>query len=90
MKHYERLLTSLMEIEGRYIVVSESKYKYIFYDKKNEYELKFDKLWLLLEKKGHKAYSKSTGRLQENAKREIESFLQRGGRFGKGGERYGW
>jgi len=52
MKHYERLLTSLMEIEGRYIVVSESKYKYIFYDKKNEYELKFDKLWLLLEKKG--------------------------------------
>lgn len=52
MRHYERLLTSLMEIEGRYIVVSESKYKYIFYDKKNEYELKFDKLWLLLEKKG--------------------------------------
>lgn len=53
MKHYEHLLVVLLSIEGKYIVTNERDgYKYSFYYNKNQYELKFDKLWLMLENIG--------------------------------------
>ena len=53
MRHYERLLVSLMLTDGKYVIHNRKNgYQYTFYYNKNEYELKFDKLWFLLEKKG--------------------------------------
>ena len=53
MKHYEHLLVVLISMDRKYIVTNEREgYKYNFYYNKNQYELKFDKLWLILEKMG--------------------------------------
>ncbi len=49
-KHLEKMLICLMRIDQKYRVTNESDGERTFYDRKNEFELGFDKLWHKLAK----------------------------------------
>lgn len=52
-KHYETLLRRLMVADGKFKnIVNAKRDEWQHYERKNEFELGFDKLWLLLEEKG--------------------------------------
>lgn len=51
-KHYETLLRRLMKADGKFKVINAERDEWQHYYRKNEFELYFDQLWLVLEKKG--------------------------------------
>lgn len=52
MKHYENLLIRLMKVDNKFHIVNGDDGVKQHYYRKNEFELYFDQLWLLLEEKG--------------------------------------
>lgn len=51
-KHYETLLRRLMSADGKFHIINSERNEWQHYQRKNEFELCFDQLWLELEKKG--------------------------------------
>ncbi|WP_019913582.1 DNA/RNA helicase domain-containing protein [Paenibacillus sp. HW567] len=51
-KHYENLLIKLMKVDNKFHIVNRSDGQKPHYQRKNDFERHFDKLWLQLEEKG--------------------------------------